>query len=90
MNISLEKYQQDLQKNYLALKKASEQVKKDYQKVINDSFTENNWNDEGRKITLNMRNFENIVNEAALKIAKDGRTVLEPEDFEYALEKVIM
>ena len=33
---------------------------------------------------------ENIVNEAALKIAKDWRTVLEPEDFEYALEKVIM
>ena len=33
---------------------------------------------------------ENIVNEAALKIAKDGRTVLEPEDFEYALEKIIM
>ena len=33
---------------------------------------------------------ENIVNEAALKIAKDNRTVLEPSDFEYALEKVIM
>ena len=33
---------------------------------------------------------ENIVNEAALRIAKDWRTVLEPEDFEYALEKVIM
>ena len=33
---------------------------------------------------------ENIVNEASLRIAKDGRTVLEPEDFEYALEKVIM
>ena len=33
---------------------------------------------------------ENIVNEAALKISKDWRTVLEPEDFEYALEKVIM
>lgn len=33
---------------------------------------------------------ENIVNEASLKIAKDWRTVLEPEDFEYALEKVIM
>ena len=33
---------------------------------------------------------ENIVNEASLRIAKDWRTVLEPEDFEYALEKVIM
>ena len=33
---------------------------------------------------------ENIVNEASLKEAKENRTVLEPEDFEYALEKVIM
>jgi cell division protease FtsH len=33
---------------------------------------------------------ENIVNEASLRIAKDERTVLEVEDFEYALEKVIM
>jgi len=33
---------------------------------------------------------ENIVNEASLKIAKEWRIVLEPEDFEYALEKVIM
>ncbi len=33
---------------------------------------------------------ENIVNEASLKIAKDNRTILEIEDFEYALEKVLM
>lgn len=33
---------------------------------------------------------ENIVNEASLKIAKENRTILEPSDFEYALEKVIM
>lgn len=33
---------------------------------------------------------ENIVNEAALKIARDNRTVIQPQDFEYALEKVLM
>ncbi len=33
---------------------------------------------------------ENIVNEAALKVAKDNRLMLEGADFEYALEKVIM
>jgi cell division protease FtsH len=33
---------------------------------------------------------ENIVNEASLKIAKENRTVLEVDDFEYALEKVLM
>ena len=33
---------------------------------------------------------ENITNEASLKIAKEDRTVLEVQDFEYALEKVLM
>jgi cell division protease FtsH len=33
---------------------------------------------------------ENIVNEASLKIAKENRTVIEVNDFEYALEKVLM
>ncbi len=33
---------------------------------------------------------ENIVNEAALKEAKENRSVLSQNDFEYALEKVIM
>ena len=33
---------------------------------------------------------ENIVNEASLRIAKDNREVIEPQDFEYALEKVLM
>jgi cell division protease FtsH len=33
---------------------------------------------------------ENIVNEAALKEAKENRTILSQNDFEYALEKVIM
>lgn len=33
---------------------------------------------------------ENIVNEASLKIAKENRTQIEVQDFEYALEKVLM
>ena len=33
---------------------------------------------------------ENIVNEAALKIAKDWRKVITQDDFEYAFEKVLM
>lgn len=33
---------------------------------------------------------ETIVNEAALKVAKEDRNVLEINDFEYALEKVLM
>lgn len=88
MNISLEKYQQDLQKNYLALKKASEIIKKDYQKVINDSFTENNWNEEGRKITLNMRNFENIVRDLGKKIDYLQNADIEINDIEPTIKKV--
>ena len=33
---------------------------------------------------------ENIVNEAALKDAKENKSILDQNDFEYALEKVIM
>ncbi len=33
---------------------------------------------------------ENIVNEASMKIAKDNRSELTAQDFEYALEKVLM
>lgn len=33
---------------------------------------------------------ENIVNEAALKLAKDWETILWDDEFEYALEKVLM
>jgi len=33
---------------------------------------------------------ENIVNEASLKLAKDGNTILSNKEFEYALEKVLM
>ena len=33
---------------------------------------------------------ENIVNEAALKEAKENRNIISQNDFEYALEKVIM
>ena len=33
---------------------------------------------------------ENIVNEATLQVAKDNREILTIQDFEYALEKLIM
>ncbi len=33
---------------------------------------------------------ENIVNESALKLAKDWNTILSDDEFEYALEKVLM
>lgn len=33
---------------------------------------------------------ENMVNEASLKLAKEGRIKLQKKDFEYALEKIVM
>lgn len=33
---------------------------------------------------------ENVVNEASLQVAKSNREVIHVQDFEYALEKVIM
>ena len=33
---------------------------------------------------------ENIINEASLKLAREGREILTTEDIEYALEKVVM
>ncbi len=43
-----------------------------------------------RTIGLVGADIENIVNEAALKEAKENRSTLDQNDFEYALEKVIM
>ena len=72
MNVSLDKFQQDLQKNYLSFKKASDQLKKDYAKVSNESFTEKDWNTEGRKITINMNNFQ--IKDKSLYLAKTPMT----------------
>jgi cell division protease FtsH len=33
---------------------------------------------------------ENIINEAALKLAKDGRDEITVKDIDYGLEKVVM
>lgn len=63
-------------KYYLKKKKVDEKVKL-------ESLTK-------RTSGLVGADIENIVNEASLKIAKEGREVLEVDDFEYALEKVIM
>lgn len=43
-----------------------------------------------RTIGLVGADIENIVNEAALKEAKENRSLLTQNDFEYALEKVVM
>lgn len=53
------------------MKKASKQVEDDFKKVLSDDYTENDWKKEGRKINLNLRNFDNIKNFMKKKIEDD-------------------
>lgn len=62
---------QIVQKKYLELKKASKQIDIDFKKVMSDDFTENEWRKEGRKINLNINNFDNIKNFIKRKIEDD-------------------
>ena len=88
MNISIERFQQDLQKNCLSLKKASDQVKKDYQKVISDSFIENDWNNEGRKITTNMNNFQKLMKDLSKKVDYAKSSDINKNDIKDTVDKV--
>ena len=55
------------------------------------SFTYKNVEDTNKYTTnLAQNTIQNVVNEAALQVAKANRDTLEVADFEYALEKVIM
>ena len=53
------------------MKKASKQVEDDFKKVLSDDYTENDWKKGGRKINLNLKNFENIKNFMKKKIEDD-------------------
>lgn len=53
---------QIVQKKYLELKKVSKQRDIDFKKVMSDDYTENEWKKKGRKINLNINNFDNIKN----------------------------
>ena len=47
-----------LKSSYLALKKVSDQVKKDYNRLIKEDFQEDEWRREGRKIDVNLKKYE--------------------------------
>lgn len=88
MNVSLDKFQQDLQKNYLSFKKASDQLKKDYAKVSNESFTEKDWNTEGRKITINMNNFQKLMKDLTKKVEYVTTSNIEDKRIQNALKTI--
>jgi hypothetical protein len=52
--------EEKLRNSYLNLKKASDQVKKDYNRFMSEEFTDQDWRNEGRKINNNIQRFEKL------------------------------
>lgn len=50
------------------MKHASEQIKKDYAKVLKSEFEEKDWNNEGKKIKMNMNNFQKLLKDLTKKL----------------------
>ena len=70
---------ENLRQSYLNLKKASEQVKKDYNKLIKEDFGDQEWKKDGNKINNNLRKYEKMLKDVTrnLEQAKDSGTASE-------------
>ena len=64
----------ELERAYMQLKKYSELVKKDYMKVIDETFTEENWRKDSKKINNDLKNFDKFTKDITnkLKILSDA------------------
>lgn len=83
-----DRFKQELEKNYFSFKKVSEQIKKDYPKIINETFTENNWNEEGKKITINMNNYQKLIKDLTKKVEIAKNEKIDNEDINDMVKKV--
>ena len=70
---------ENLRQSYLNLKKASEQVKKDYNKLIKEDFGDQEWKKDGNKINNNLRKYEKMLKDVTRNLdqAKDSGTASE-------------
>ena len=70
---------ENLRQSYLNLKKASEQVKKDYNKLIKEDFGDQEWKKDGNKINNNLRKYEKMLKDVTrnLEQAKDSGSASE-------------
>ena len=70
---------ENLRQSYLNLKKASEQVKKDYNKLIKEDFGDQDWKKDGNKINNNLRKYEKMLKDVTrnLEQAKDSGSASE-------------
>lgn len=57
-------------------------------KVIDDSFLENDWNTQGKKITLNMNNFQKLKKDLSKKIDNVKSSNIINDDINKTVEKV--
>ena len=71
--------EEKLKSSYLSLKNASELVKKDYNKLIKESFQDEEWRREGRRIDINLKKYDKILKdvERLLENAKDNEIISE-------------
>ena len=71
---------ENLRQSYLNLKKASEQVKKDYNRLIKEDFGEQEWRSEGKKINNNIRKYEKMLKDVTRNLEKARDSEAASED----------
>ena len=71
---------ENLRQSYLNLKKASEQVKKDYNRLIKEDFGEQEWRREGKKINNNIRKYEKMLKDVTRNLEKARDSEAASED----------
>ena len=71
---------ENLRQSYLNLKKASEQVKKDYNRLIKEDFGEQEWRREGKKINTNIRKYEKMLKDVTRNLEKARDSEAASED----------
>ena len=74
-----------LKSSYINLKKYSDQLNKDYPKLMKDEFREDKWVREGKKIEDNMKKFERALNEVK-KLMEKAKN--EPDGDDTIISKV--
>ena len=62
------------------MKKASEQVKKDYNRLIKEDFGEQEWRREGKKINNNIRKYEKMLKDVTRNLEKARDSEAASED----------
>lgn len=71
---------ENLKQSYLNLKKTSEQVKKDYNRLIKEDFGEQEWRREGKKINNNIRKYEKMLKDVTRNLEKARDSEAASED----------